>query len=264
MVERGLAMHPADAVKQLAAFKDHPALASVTKAIEKAQAKHPDAKTVKELVEKYPDKRHILESGAAVASHVAEMKGKTHRMLDVDHDLSTASNRDEAKGQMARGRAFMRSMVAETLTTGTPGLSFGANRSGFMPINNSITISNSPHAIEHEMMHALGEHNGRFLKRELAFIDARTKDEPMRTLKELQPHKAYGEGERAKADKFFDPYVGSHYEWPGQRTKEKRFASEATSMGVQAMVANPHRFYRQDPEHFLFALGQLADRGPKR
>jgi len=264
MVERGLSMHPADAVKQLSAFKDHPALASVTKALEKAQAKHPDVKTVRELVALYPDKRHIIESGAAVASHVGEMKGKTHKLLDVDHDLSTATNRDEAKGQLARGRAFMRSMVAETLTTGTPGLSFGASRSGFMPIDNSIAISDSPHAIEHEMMHAIGEHNGRFLKRELAFIDTRTKGESLRPLKELQPHKAYGEGERAKADKFFDPYVGSHYEWPGQRTKDKRFASEATSMGVQAMIANPHRFYRKDPEHFQFVLGMLADRGTLR
>jgi SPP1 gp7 family putative phage head morphogenesis protein len=264
MVERGLSMHPAEAVKQLAVFKDHPALASVAKSLEKAQAKHPDVKTVRELAEKYPDKRHIIESGAAVASHVGEMKGRTHRMLDVDHDLSTATNKDEAKGQLARGRAFMRSMVAESLTTGTPGLTFGASRSGFIPLGNRIEISNSPHAIEHEMMHALGAHNQRFLRRELAFIDARTKGEELRPLKELQPHKAYGDGERAKTDKFFDAYVGSHYEWPGQRTKDKRFASEATSMGVQAIVANPHRFYRQDPEHFMFALGQMADRGTLR
>jgi hypothetical protein len=254
MVERGLSMHPRDVVKALGAFAQHPALKSLgDMATKLAKEGHGN---LRDALVKYPAKRHIVEAAGALAAHVGAMKGRGHDVLDVVPDLSTAKDRDEAKGQLKAAKDFMRSMVSRDLQTGSPDVRFGSTRSGYMPAGNAIEISREPHGLEHELMHGVETHNPKALERAGAFLEARTKGEREQRMVDLMPKCAYGEHETSKPDKFSHPYIGSQYFW-GEPAK--RFATEVTSMGVQALLHAPHRFLKRDREHFMFTLGTLAN-----
>jgi hypothetical protein len=96
----------------------------------------------------------------------------------------------------------------------------------------------------HELAHTVEFEDARALNRSLAFLKARTANEP---LKHMGP--GYGPREFTREDKFFSRYIGKDY---GPR------ATEVTSMGYQAMAEDLEKLQRQDPEMLLFLLGQLA------
>lgn len=106
--------------------------------------------------------------------------------------------------------------------------------------------------LEHELGHVLEHHSPERLRAAVEFLRARTSGEAEQPLSQLAPHLPWDPFEVARRDKFRDPYVGKAY--AGDH------ATEVTSMGLQWMASEPQKFWREDREHFLFALGQLAAR----
>lgn len=99
----------------------------------------------------------------------------------------------------------------------------------------------------HEIGHALEALNPTLYRRARAFLEARTRGEQLTRLRDLFPGHGYRGDEAARPDRFFSAYMGKAY--PA--------ATEITSMLVEALWTNPAELYRQDPEAFLFVLGQM-------
>ena len=99
----------------------------------------------------------------------------------------------------------------------------------------------------HECMHWLEGVNPEMLANSKAFLKYRTKNDEIKTLKDLTGNKNYKSDENAKADKFFSPYCGKEYET----------ATEIMSMGVQRLFEHPDKFYKEDREYFNFVIGNL-------
>lgn len=104
----------------------------------------------------------------------------------------------------------------------------------------------------HEIGHAIEDKYPDVLDRLNQFLDYRTKGETAQPLSQLTNNANYGAREIAKPDKFIHPYMGKIYE-----SKDKRFATEILSMGLELMYRNPTLLLEQDPELFNFILGIL-------
>jgi SPP1 gp7 family putative phage head morphogenesis protein len=108
----------------------------------------------------------------------------------------------------------------------------------------------------HEVAHAIEFEDARALQRSLAFVRARTKGEKLQSLRDLTEIQAYQADEFTRPDKFIDAYVGKDY---------GNVATEVTSMGHEALsleAEHPRlqQLVKDDFEHVLFLLGQLAGR----
>lgn len=87
-----------------------------------------------------------------------------------------------------------------------------------------------------------------------AWRNNRTKGDPVRRLRQLQPRHNYGTDEITREDRFWDPYVGRLYiEGP------REAASEVLTMGVQEFTTDKgmRRLMRRDGEHAGLVLHVL-------
>jgi len=116
--------------------------------------------------------------------------------------------------------------------------------------NNSINLNMNETArtIAHEIGHIL-EFNAPDVKAAaFRFLEARTKGEALTPLSTLKPGYGYEPHERARKDKFLDPYMGKDY---GLQ------ATEIVSMGIEYFFADPAALAKADPEYFDFIFELL-------
>lgn len=105
-------------------------------------------------------------------------------------------------------------------------------------------INRKAGVVVHEAAHVLHWNHESLLELIGEFFHQRTKDDIMTLY----------QNEKVKRDAFYSPYVGRVYGF------EKRlinaygvsfYGQEVFSMGLQAMMETPEKFYREDKEHFL-------------
>lgn len=155
---------------------------------------------------------------------------------------------------------------------------------GKLPINLKVEPDESTETIWHEFGHGIDASDRVRGVRASAFLDVRTRGEKSEKLKDLTGNRDYDDKERARPDQFANPYTGKDYgraptdrvtgpsgssqgapyypaktRTDGPETERVHDGQEVTSMGVQELVypANT-RLITRDPDHFLFALGQLG------
>jgi len=113
-------------------------------------------------------------------------------------------------------------------------------------------------AVMHEWGHAIEERNPERLAKSVAYLQARTKGEPVVKLNTLKDHEAYGHDELAQPDKLHTPFAGKVYEGKGPGGRE---ATELLATTTEHLN-NPTKMGRvvaQDKDTFHFVLGQLAN-----
>lgn len=108
----------------------------------------------------------------------------------------------------------------------------------------------------HETMHFIEEFNAHVHERCVEFLKYRTKGEKLVGLKKLTGLN-YKPKEKARADRFFNPYCGKDY--TNERTGEV-IATEILSMGVERLAREPIVFIREDPEYAKFCLATIQGR----
>lgn len=110
--------------------------------------------------------------------------------------------------------------------------------------------------LEHEFGHNIEFASDRRLRASDQFLEKRAGADVPKQLRGLTGFN-YSRDEYTHEDRFRDAYVGKIY---GRRGAI--FGSEVLSMGLQ-WLSDPAKvavFFHDDPEHFLFAIGQLASR----
>lgn len=110
-------------------------------------------------------------------------------------------------------------------------------------------VTNIPVMI-HELGHVIEHNNPRVLQLTSAFLDYRCGGEKYINLKEIDRN--YDDGEKARRDKFFDPYCGKEY-----RKWFRRPATEILSRGVEEIIRHPLAFLDEDPEYFRFCINLI-------
>jgi hypothetical protein len=123
------------------------------------------------------------------------------------------------------------------------GVNFRVGRASYTPgemgtLNIDPRSDRGERSFTHELGHWIEDHDPRARDMANDFLKERTKGERAKQLPRAQ---GYGPGEKAKADKFTDPYVGKQY--PGGTT-------EVVSMGLEYMMHDPSTFMERDPGHF--------------
>lgn len=103
----------------------------------------------------------------------------------------------------------------------------------------------------HETMHFIEEFNPHVHNRCVEFLQYRTQGQKLIGLKTLTGIN-YRSNEKARPDKFFDPYCGKDYSFMG-----KVSATEILSMGVERLHAEPLTFIREDPEYAKFCIAVI-------
>ena len=126
--------------------------------------------------------------------------------------------------------------------------------------------------VVHETGHYLEESTAGLRGTALAYLERRTKGEPLVKLRDVMHDAGYGDTELARPDKFMHPYTGKIYppggidQWsPAERANTPSIATEVISMGLQQMHEDPVRFAEGDPDHWRFTYrvmkGTWASRG---
>ena len=118
----------------------------------------------------------------------------------------------------------------------------------------NVTLQDSYGTIAHEFAHALENAVPKVKSLEKEFYDRRTKGEEAVSLRELTG-KAYGYSERAKPDKFLNPYIGKDYSYRGGNHDY-----EVLSMGMTYLYDEPETLVK-DKDFMNFVLGCLAYKG---
>lgn len=113
-----------------------------------------------------------------------------------------------------------------------------------------ITTTEDVGTIVHEIGHAFERGSG-VLDRVLAFYDRRTAGDELEQLSALTGNRGYGPTERARRDRWLDPYMGKSY---GRR------ATEIVSMGLEYMHNDPRRLATDDPDYFDFIFDLVRGR----
>ena len=111
----------------------------------------------------------------------------------------------------------------------------------------------------HEYMHFIEDKNPQMLANSIAFLRYRTEGEKLKSLKTLTGL-SYGTKEKARPDKFFNPYCGKTYAFAGETYNEPYLDADATeimSMGVEELFKNPVEFAKNDREYFDFVIANL-------
>lgn len=111
--------------------------------------------------------------------------------------------------------------------------------------------------VAHEMSHGIEFLNEWALEAASQFLSRRTIGEPAKPLFDLMLARghltSYSADEIAREDRFYSPYMGKEYVYQG-----RTYATEVTSMAMQAIYEHAAQLMREDREAFYFALGQLA------
>lgn len=220
-----------------------------------AQAKLAGRKTLREVVDDAASStrdKGDAQIAAMLAAHAEQVTAP--KKLNVSPKYpSRKADRQRAKDMLARATAFIGGLVDAGLTH-TVSIKWVTGR-GYYDLKGTIVTGYRPHTIPHEWGHALEDLNPKLLERAIAFLEARTKNEQEQSLAALTGF-AYGPREKAKPDAFANPYTGKTY----KTSAGKRFATEVTSMGLEALFTGEAEVARIDLEHLLFTLGQLANR----
>jgi len=254
-MERGLDMPRDEVAKRLKTLEGNPAFAIEVDrlenfhAVEKGNLRDMLARSGSDT-----ERQKRIEMQAAMAGHLEAMEGKCHDKLDVDWKGPRAKGAD----QMRQGDVFFRNMVSKDLTIDKPEVKFGA-RSFYLHGAHEVKVNaRAPHQLEHELMHALETKNRKALEASVRFLEARTKGERAVRLDSVDKIHRYKPTDLCKPDKLFSAYMGKvcPLDFHG-----KPIATELTSQGVEDMLNRPRLFYREDPETFLWLLGQLQGAG---
>jgi len=136
----------------------------------------------------------------------------------------------------------------------------------------SLDKNSGQDIVVHELGHVLENNNPDIHKAAVAFLAKRTKGESLKPLSFLTGQKGYGSIEKARKDKFINPYMGKDYspsqKWEQGRWKDvdnnavysdpsKNPATEIISMGLEYMHSQPHVLAEKDPEYFDFMYNVL-------
>lgn len=123
--------------------------------------------------------------------------------------------------------------------------------------NRMMIATHAPEAVTvHELGHWYEEQDSHGRHALRAFLKRRTTNadgtrQPLQRMKDLQPGRNYDEREVTRPDKFEHAYVGKHYATnSGFGGKEKLYATEVMSMGLQWMHEDPRHFALTDPDYF--------------
>lgn len=116
-------------------------------------------------------------------------------------------------------------------------------------------VESQRRTIVHEISHGLEKMNSDILAAANEFLDYRTPGEVPIKLNKLLPRRGYRNDEKARPDKFANPYAGKVYGTVG-----KQDYTEVISMAVEALYADPYKFALEDPEYFDFILTVLRGR----
>jgi len=112
-----------------------------------------------------------------------------------------------------------------------------------------------PSTLAHEYGHSI-EHNSRAgALGALALIRERSRGQPERALQDIFPNSSYHADERTYEDSWQSPYTGKWYQTD---------STEVLSMGIEALVANPVKFLRTDPDHALHTLAVITGQDGER
>lgn len=124
-------------------------------------------------------------------------------------------------------------------------------RAYYQSYNNTVTMQSNEdlRTFYHELAHSL-ENNNYVLKQAVEFLERRTKDSKILSLRNLS--KGYRKDEVYKEGGFIHPYIGKLYKVHSQSTRNYKDlkATEVISMGIENMFVDPFNFYRRDKEHF--------------
>ena len=100
----------------------------------------------------------------------------------------------------------------------------------------------------HELGHRLEVTNPLVRRLEQEFYERRTANEKLETLRRITGNSAYSTKEKARKDKFLDPYMGKDYDGS---------AYELVSVGLEMLYTKPHELIK-DPDYAKFILGIVA------
>ena len=215
-------------------------------------------KTLRDL-QKKKDWAEEASMIAAIAGHAARIKTKK---IDVPTAADPAGFMPRVAKKVNRAHAYMEKLCAGTVNHKRSArakmkVNIEENRKRANYSEHLNQINAGPYVetqtILHEWGHGIESNNPSLAYRAQEFLEKRTKGEKEKRLKALFPHLDYKDDEITTPDKFINAYVGKRY-----RSGGRTYATEVTSMGVENLYKNPRSFFRADPEHFYFTLGQLA------
>jgi SPP1 gp7 family putative phage head morphogenesis protein len=259
--EAGLDLAP-EAVGQRLRSTGIQAFVDIGARLERLGQANPDARTLRDLIAQFEGKPQALlipqlRLGAATAGHLQRIAPHS-KFIGLQARLPGAPDlRAKAKEALEEATQIFTRLLDRSVSTIDPKgrkvrASWQADRGEFGP--SGILASFRPGSLLHEWAHALEAHNPRLMRRAVAFLQARTRNEPLKKLAELMPGHGYGPGEVVKLDKFIEAYIGKYYRKPNGTF----FATEVSSVGMEYLALGPTDLYIADPEHFWFMLGQLA------
>ncbi|MGN0015426.1 MAG: hypothetical protein ACI37T_08425, partial [Candidatus Gastranaerophilaceae bacterium] len=104
----------------------------------------------------------------------------------------------------------------------------------------------------HEAMHWLEETDKHIGQKSIEFLEKRTVNDKEEKLSVLTGNTGYKVYEVAKKDNFFSPYCGKIY-----KINNKYYGTEILSMGIEELLSNPIKFYKNDKEYFKFVINVL-------
>jgi SPP1 gp7 family putative phage head morphogenesis protein len=184
-----------------------------------------------------------LRAAAGLAGHVTGIK--------IRPSLLIAGITDD---EGLEALEFMRLMTDESLSLPVNWNYVKAQGRAFCNPQRRVISYGTVDDLTHEMSHAIEAVNPKTGQAAIDFLRARTEHLPVEKLsKWLGP--AYADIEVGNKDSFVNAYIGKNYNWR---------ATEVTSVGVEILTAGSTpgadllKWLREDPEHFLFTLGQLA------
>jgi hypothetical protein len=120
----------------------------------------------------------------------------------------------------------------------------------------SIKGNNTISTMIHEYAHFLEDNNPEMLANSLAFAKYRTEGEKAARLKTIT-NLSYSSDEKARPDKFFDPYCGKVYAFGKNADYSTAYASEIMSMGMERLFTDPVNFAKDDKEYFNFVIANM-------
>lgn len=206
-------------------------------------------KLANEAIAEYRKAANVLaESRIKYADKVAEILKS--RNPPADFVLNASKLQYKGIENLKKGEDAFKSIIGDKLMP--QGTSINVNtlkpkgRAFYWSVDNSINLrkNQSFEVINHELGHALEEHNKSFFNEVTDYYEKRTKGEELVSLKKF--NKFYELKELTKEDKFRDPYIGK---WYANRSG-KQTGTELTSMWFDESFENLERFIDTDPDYF--------------
>jgi hypothetical protein len=221
----------------------------------------------------------LPEGARATVKYTIPDDAQFYRDYSWTPERETFGQAAEARARVADAIAIVQRLVSKELTFGNlivdnvrtregkpdifgranaveaGGMSHG-NIPGRRPNSINLTPWPDQRVIAHELGHILEFNNASVREAALAFLERRTRGEPLELMSKLVPESGYEPYERARGDKFRDPYIGKDYgaaRW-----------TEVVSMGLEYMFRDPLAFAREDPDMFDFIYDLLRGKPDAR